>query len=119
MLSSFESPAGEYTELRLSLDEHFLKPSTFIGRASGNALIGIGIFNDDYLLIDRAEEPRHMDLVITNFNGQFLCRLFDMHNKRLISACDNHPPIDINPDDSFIIEGVVKTSLRCHRARSL
>jgi DNA polymerase V len=116
-ITGFESPAAEYTQLGLDLDELLIEhPSaTFMGLANGDSMNQIGIFNGDILIVDRAEEPRHMDVVVATFNGNFSCKLFDAHHRRLVSASDSYPPIDIGPGDSFLIEGVVIRSIRCHR----
>ena len=116
-ITGFESPAAEYTQLGLSIDELLIEhPSaTFMGVANGDSMNQVGIYNGDILIVDRAEEPRHMDVVVATFNGNFSCKLFDAHNRRLLSAADDYPPIDIGPGDSFLIEGVVIRSIRCHR----
>ncbi len=72
------------------------------------------VFSGDILIIDRAAEPRHMDVVVATYNGNFSCKLFDEKNKRLISASDDFAPIDIPLGDSFFIEGVVTRSIWCH-----
>ena len=79
----------------------------------------VGIFSGDLLVIDRSIQAQHMDVVVATYNGNFSCKLFDEKNKRLLSASNDYPPIDIGPGDSFLIEGVVTRSIRCHRPSSL
>ena len=45
-ITGFESPAEEYRQLPLSLDELLIDhpSSTFIGRANGDSMEGFGIF---------------------------------------------------------------------------
>lgn len=87
-----------------------------MGIANGDSMNQVGIYNGDILIVDRAEQPRHMDVVIATYNGNFCCKLFDEKNKRLLSASDDFTPIDISAEDSFFLEGVVIRSIRCHRA---
>ena len=117
-ITGFESPAAEYTQLGLSLDELLIEhPSaTFLGVANGDSMNKVGIYHGDILIVDRAEQPRHMDVVVATYNGNFSCKLFDAKQRQLISAADNYPPIQISEGDSFLIEGVVIRSIRCHRA---
>jgi len=116
-ISGFESPAAQYKELKLNIDDLLIEHpnATFLGVANGESMNGVGIFNGDVLIVDRAVAPRHMDVVVATFNGNFSCKIFDGINKCLLSAADNYPPIDIKQSDSFIIEGVVTSSIRCHR----
>ena len=47
--AGFPSPADDYIEGRLSLDEHLVphKDATFFVRAKGNSMVGAGIFDGD------------------------------------------------------------------------
>jgi len=119
-MSGFESPANEYRELGLSLDELLIsnKNCTFIGQASGSSMEGIGIFNGDLLLCDRSETVKNGDVIIANFRGEFICKLIDIKNALLLSASKDHVPIKITPEDEIQFEGVVTRSIRMHKPTS-
>ena len=55
-ISGFESPAAEYKQLALDLDELLIEHpnATFIGQAKGDSMTGVGIFDGDLLIVDRA-----------------------------------------------------------------
>jgi DNA polymerase V len=116
-ISSFESPAAEYTELNLSLDELLIKHpnATFIGLANGDSMQGVGIFDGDLLIVDRSEATVQGDVVVANFNGNFVCKILDKQRRQLLSASAKHPPVAISNADEFQIEGVVTRSVRLHR----
>ena len=116
-ITGFESPAAEYSQLRCTLDEILIEhpSSTFIGKASGNSMEGVGIFDGDLLIVDRHVTPRQHDIVVANLNGEFVCKLLDVRQRMLVSANDKVKPVFINDLDSFSIEGVVIRSIRCHR----
>lgn len=120
-ISGFESPAQEYTQLPLSLDDLLIEhPSaTFIGRACGDSMQGVGIFNDDILIVDRHEAPMNLDVIVANFNGEFVCKILDKTHRLLLSANETMQPVAIHDYDTFTIEGVVIRSIRCHRASHL
>ena len=120
-ISGFESPAAEYSQLALSLDELLIEhPSaTFIGQAIGDSMQGVGIFDNDILIVDRHVVPQKMDVIVANFNGEFICKLIDKDKKELLSANDKYNPVVINKYDQFSIEGVVARSIRCHRPSCL
>ncbi|RLV61273.1 S24 family peptidase [Parashewanella curva] len=120
-VTGFESPAAEYSQLALSLDELLIEhPSaTFIGRAKGDSMQGVGIFDNDILIVDRHVHRRHMDIVVANLNGEFVCKIYDSNRKLLLSANEQYQAITVNEYDEFSIEGVIVRSIRCHRVSSL
>jgi DNA polymerase V len=116
----FESPAAQYTELGVSLDELLIKhpDATFIGIASGSSMQEIGIFEGDLLLVDRAEQAKNGDVIVANLNGLFVCKLLDKTNARLLSASPLYSPVQLSSSDEFQLEGVVTRSIRLHRQSS-
>lgn len=116
-ISGFESPAAEYKELSLSLEELLLQHpnATFFGLANGRSMEGQGIFNGDVLVVDRAEHVSNGAIIVANFNGCFVCKIIDTENALLLSASKEHKPIEISAADDFQIEGVVNVSFRLHK----
>jgi len=120
-ITGFESPAAEYSQLGCNLDELLVEhPSaTFIGKACGDSMQGVGIFDGDLLIVDRHVTPTHQDVIVANFNGEFVCKLLDIRRRLLLSANEKIQPVVINDFDTFSIEGVVVRSIRCHRPSPL
>ena len=116
-ITGFESPAAEYTELGLSLDELLIKHphATFIGLANGDSMQEVGIFDGDLLIVDRAEVIQHGDIIVANYNGAFVCKQLDKHQRRLLSASRGYAAVQIKEGDEFQVEGVVTRSIRLHR----
>ena len=116
-IAGFESPAAEYKQLGLDLDELLIEhPSaTFIGLAKGDSMQGYGIFDGDLLIVARAAQRSPSDIVVANLNGVFVCKLFDRRKLILFSAADEHVPYELRQDDIFDEEGVVIRSIRMHR----
>lgn len=71
--AGFPSPADDYIEGKLDLNEHLIKhkAATFFVRVSGNSMEGAGIFDGDLLIVDRALEPKHKSVVVAVVNGEF------------------------------------------------
>jgi DNA polymerase V len=115
-ITGFESPAAEYREMGLSLDELLIKNpnATFIGLANGNSMEKIGIFTGDLIIVDRSVELKNGSVIVANLNGNFICKIIDKTNNRLLSASDLHPPVYISENDVFQLEGVVQVSIRKH-----
>lgn len=116
-ISGFESPATEYVQSGLDLDALLIQhpSSTYIGLAQGESMVGVGIFNDDLLIIARGETARKGDVIVAQLGPEFVCKIIDPENRLLLSASDNHKPYYVTDDDEFEIEGVVISSIRLHR----
>ncbi len=116
-ITGFESPAAQYKELGLSLDELLVRHpnATFIGLAAGDSMQGVGIYDGDLLLVDRAVIPKHMDVIVANYNGEFVCKLVDTQSGLLHSASSQYAPMPITDADSFQLEGTVVSSIRLHK----
>ncbi len=117
-ISGFESPAAEYTQLSLELDSLLIdKPSsTYIGLAKGQSMRGVGIFDGDLLIVDRAAIARKGDVIVCNLNGEFTCKILDTERACLLSATKHQQAYFIGEGDEFQLEGVVTRSIRLHRA---
>jgi DNA polymerase V len=113
----FESPAAEYTQLGLDLDQLLIDhPSaTYIGIAEGESMKGDGIFSGDLLIVDRSQAIKDQDVVVANLNGVFVCKKIDKVQKCLVSSSRGFPPYFLREGDEFQIEGVVTRSIRLHR----
>ncbi|RPA22700.1 LexA family protein [Shewanella frigidimarina] len=120
-ITGFESPAAEYTQLGMSLDDLLIEhpSSTFIGIAQGESMQDIGIFDGDMIIVDRHETARNGDVIVANFNGEFVCKILDKKRRVLLSSNQQYQPVTIHDYDSFSIEGVVTRSVRCHRQSPL
>lgn len=120
-ITGFESPAAEYTQLGMSLDDLLIEhpSSTFIGIAQGESMQDVGIFDGDMIIVDRHETARNGDVIVANFNGEFVCKILDTKRRVLLSSNQQYQPVTIHDYDSFSIEGVVTRSVRCHRQSPL
>jgi len=70
--AGFPSPADDYIEGRLSLDQHLIqhKDATFFVRAKGDSMVGAGIFDGDLLVVDRSLNPTSGDIVIAVLDAE-------------------------------------------------
>ena len=109
--AGFPSPADDYMEGSLDLNDHIIKhPSaTYFVKASGDSMIGAGIFNGDLLIVDRSLEASSGKIVIAEVDGQFTV-------KRLLKVIDgfslqsenpNYPPIELQEGNEVVVWGVV------------
>lgn len=110
--AGFPSPADDYLEQRISLDSIILTNPTasFIVQAQGNSMIGAGILDKSYLVVDRSLEPRHDDIVIVSINSEHTVkRLKKMPNGKVLLCPENpdFPVIELKEELENILWGVV------------
>jgi DNA polymerase V len=113
--AGFPSPASDYVEDQLSLDEHLIEhqEATFFVRVSGHSMTGFGIHDEDLLVVDRSAHPADRSIVIAVIDGQFtikqLCRIPD--GVLLRSNGSGHGDILVGSDQELTVWGVVRWSI--------
>ncbi len=109
--AGFPSPADDYVEQRISLDEHLIqhRESTFFMRVAGDSMRGLGIFDGDLLVVDRALPAAHGCVVIAVLDGEFTVKqlLHTADGQILRAAHPGYPDTLIKPEQDFSIWGVV------------
>jgi DNA polymerase V len=113
--AGFPSPAADFAEDRLSLDEHLIehREATFFVRVSGHSMTGFGIHDGDLLVVDRAVDPTDRSVVIAVVDGEFtvkqLCLLPE--GVLLRSGSPGHGDLLVGPDQELALWGVVRWSI--------
>ena len=109
--AGFPSPADDYISQQLDINELLIRnpAATFFVRAVGDSMTGVGINDNDILVVDRSLEPVHGKIIIAAINGELTVkRLVKTDTScRLVAENPNYPPIEITEDLSCIAWGVV------------
>ncbi|EPM1536852.1 LexA family transcriptional regulator [Serratia marcescens] len=89
MMPKFASPAADYVERRLSLDEICIsKPSaTYLLRAAGQAL-AVGIHADALLVVDSSATPVHGSIIVAAEEGVHVLRRLRLYPNRALEFLD-------------------------------
>ena len=113
--AGFPSPAEDFMEKRLDLNDYLVKnqASTFLIRVKGNSMVNAGIFDGDLLVVDRSVEPADGKIVLGVLNGEFTVKRIVKKGKKLILAPENenYKPIEITEEMDFQSWGVVTFSI--------
>lgn len=114
--AGFPSPAEDYIEGHLDLNEYFVSnpPSTFYVKVSGQSMKNAGIFPGDILIIDRSITPVDKKIVIAIIDNELVVkrlRIFDSHIE-LHSENEDYQPLVIEQSQNLSIWGVVIGSVR-------
>lgn len=114
--AGFPSPADDFKETRISLDEELIKnkEATFFARVSGQSMIGAGLDDNDLLVIDRSIEPANNRIAVCFLDGEFTVKRLRVEGTDvwLKPENPNYPVIKIAEDNNFIIWGIVTSVIK-------
>lgn len=106
------SLADDEIETRVSLDEHLIehKESTFFMRVAGESMHGLGIFDGDLLVVDRALPAANGSVVIAVVDGEFTVKqlVYTATGRLLRAAHPDYADLIIQPEQDLSIWGVVQ-----------
>ena len=113
--AGFPSPADDYTEQNIDLNEYLIKNpfSTFFLRVKGDSMVKSGIQNHDLIIVDKSIIPRPGNIVIAMIDGEFTVKRLEKKNDELYlkSENDNYPDFNFKNHNEIQIWGVVIYSI--------
>ncbi|AJY53264.1 LexA family protein [Halomonas sp. KO116] len=107
--AGFPSPADDFLEPPLDLNEHLIKrpAATYMARSEGDSMIGAGIYDGSLLIIDRSLSFEHGRIVVVCLNGDLTVKRFEKSpTPRLVAHNPKYPPILLDCQDA-VCWGVV------------
>lgn len=117
--AGFPSPADDYLERRLSLDEYLVpnKDTTFLVRARGNSMIGTGIFDGDLMVVDKGLNAQVGDIVVAVVDGEFTVKMLGLRDGTFYLKAANPRCKDIEFQDGQELQiwGVVTSTIKQFR----
>lgn len=117
--AGFPSPADDYIEERLDLNEKLVEHpgATFFVRVSGESMLNAGIRDGDTLVVDRSLEARNDDIVIAVIDNEFTVKRLVYRAARpwLIPCNPEFSEIELSEDMDTIIWGVVTSVIHQFR----
>lgn len=114
--AGFPSPADDFRETRISLDEELIsnKEATFFAKVSGQSMIGAGLDDNDLLVIDRSIEPTNNKIAVCFLDGEFTVKRLRVAEGEvwLQPENPNYPIIKITEENNFLIWGIVTNVIK-------
>ena len=109
--AGFPSPAEDYLDRKLDLNEHLVKhpAATFFVKVDGESMIKAGINHGDILIVDRSLEPADKKIVIAGIRGELTVKRIRRLQGRLylMPENENFAPLEVSEDCELEIWGVV------------
>jgi DNA polymerase V len=114
--AGFPSPADDYLEQKLDLNEHLIKHpcATFFVKVVGDSMINAGIFNGDILIVDRSLKAANNKIIVAILDGEFTVKRLRTYSGKvfLVPENPNYPPIEVPEGADFEVWGVVIHGIR-------
>jgi DNA polymerase V len=114
--AGFPSPAEDFKQERLSLDNELIKnkEATFFARVSGQSMIDAGLSDNDLLVIDRSLSPAHNKIAVCFLDGEFTVKRLKVENDEIWLQPENksYQPIKITEENDFVIWGIVTNVIK-------
>jgi|TARA_Y100000385_G_scaffold46808_1_gene43468 DNA polymerase V len=114
--AGFPSPADDFKQERLSLDNELIKnkEATFFARVSGQSMIDAGLSDNDLLVIDRSLSPAHNKIAVCFLDGEFTVKRLKVEKDDIWLQPENknYKPIKITEENDFVIWGIVTNVIK-------
>ncbi|MGA1546103.1 MAG: LexA family protein [Flavobacteriaceae bacterium] len=109
--AGFPSPADDFKELRISIDQEVVRneEATFYARVSGESMLGAGLEDGDLLVIDRSLEPKDNKIAVCFIDGEFTVKRLKVEKDCVYLMPENkkYKPIKVTEENELTIWGVV------------
>ncbi|EAM9794154.1 translesion error-prone DNA polymerase V autoproteolytic subunit [Salmonella enterica] len=106
----FPSPAADYIEQRIDLNELLVShpSSTYFVKATGDSMIDAGINDGDLLVVDSSRTAEHGDIVIAAVDGEFTVKRLQLRPTVQLNPMNSaYSPIIVGSEDMLDVFGVV------------
>ena len=114
--AGFPSPADDFRETRISLDDVLIqnKDATFFAKVNGQSMIDAGLDDNDLLVIDRSLEPTNNKIAVCFLDGEFTVKRLRVEKSDvwLQPENPNYPIINITEENDFVIWGIVTNVIK-------
>ena len=109
--AGFPSPADDYLEHALNLDELLVKNrvATYYVRVRGWSMLGAGIHDGDILMVDRALPATDGKIAVVVIDAQFTIKRLSFRDGTLFLLPENDlfAPQEISVETDFTVWGIV------------
>ena len=109
--AGFPSPANDFKDVRISLDEELIKnkEATFYARVSGDSMQDAGLSDGDLIVIDRAINIENNKICVCYLDGEFTVKRIIKRGRKLYLKPENknYKEIEIKKDSELIVWGII------------
>lgn len=110
-------PAEEMTLDTVALDDWLVRDreDTFILRVKGDSMIEAGIFEGDYVLVERTDKWKVGDIVVADVDGSWTLKYLRQNAQGYYLQPGNKNYKDIYPEENLDVAAVVLSVIRKYK----
>lgn len=119
---SFESAALDFPDDTIDLLKLLIKDkeTIFFAKVTGDSLNDIGIYNNDFLIIQKGMLPKYDDVIVVFLEGEFYVKKYhpnykenssELKNIKLKSENPKYSDLFVNEESDFLFWGKVTWNL--------
>lgn len=117
--AGFPSPADDYLEMSLDLNEKLIRnpSSTFFAQITGSSMENAGIQDGDIIIVDKSLQAKNDSILVCSIDGEFTLKRFkkiDNETGYLMPDNPKYKPLKVSKENNFMIWGVVTYSIHKH-----
>ena len=109
--AGFPSPAEDFKELKISIDQEVVKneSATFFARVDGQSMQGAGLDDGDLIVIDRSKEPENGKIAVCFIDGEFTVKRLKVEEDCVYLMPENskYKALKVTSENQLIIWGIV------------
>ena len=111
--AGFPSPAADYAQSRIDLNDHLLlnENASFLFHVRGDSMIDAHIVNGDSVILE-IREPRPRDIVAALIDGETTLKRYILRNGVPYLKAENPEYPDLIPVQELVIQGVMVALIR-------
>ncbi len=114
--AGFPSPAEDYIDKKLDLNDYIIKhpAATFFVKVKGYSMQDCGISDGDLIVVDRALDPIDKSIVVAFLDGEFTIKRVRIKKDKLYLVPENsgYKPIEVTKEMDFQVWGVVTHAIK-------
>ncbi|MEM8510370.1 MAG: translesion error-prone DNA polymerase V autoproteolytic subunit [Bacteroidota bacterium] len=114
--AGFPSPADDFIENRISLEELLVEDAeaTYFVRAHGESMVGAGIHDGDVMVVDRSITPKSGHIAICCIDNELTVKRIKKEKDKisLLPENPNFKPIVVDGEMTLMVWGVVTKGVK-------
>ncbi|MCJ8331370.1 MAG: S24 family peptidase [Lentisphaeria bacterium] len=83
-------------------------------RVRGDVMQVVGIYNDSIVVVDSSLEPKNMDVVLAEVDGEMVIKRFHQGKNGMVTLLPDNPnyeSVEITQDSDFQLKGVITRTI--------
>ena len=100
------------TNEAIEIPRDMMGPNVFALKVRGDSMIGDGILDGDYVVIEKTNHPKNGDIVVAQVDGEWTMKYYQKKGRQVVLRAANCKYAPITPAEELIVGGVITACVR-------